>query len=51
MVRSCTLLTVLLVTTSAAAVAGQDVEMLGRRYGTPVPEGYERTESGLIIPR
>lgn len=28
-----------------AGVAAQDVEMLGRRYGTPVPEGYERTRS------
>jgi M6 family metalloprotease-like protein len=24
-------------------VGGQDVEMLGERYGTPVPAGYERT--------
>lgn len=29
-----------------AAVAAQDVEMLGLRYGTPVPEGYRRSMSG-----
>ncbi|MDX1495847.1 MAG: M6 family metalloprotease domain-containing protein, partial [Longimicrobiales bacterium] len=27
----------------ASQAEAQDVEMLGRRYGTPVPEGYERT--------
>lgn len=26
-----------------SGAAAQDVEMLGRRYGTPVPDGYERT--------
>lgn len=26
-----------------AFVSGQDVEMLGARYGTPVPEGYRRS--------
>lgn len=34
---------VLLATAPFSGAAGQDVEMLGRRYGTPVPEGYERT--------
>ncbi|NIP60176.1 MAG: hypothetical protein GWO00_20380, partial [Gemmatimonadetes bacterium] len=28
---------------SVPSLVGQDVEMLGERYGTPVPEGYERT--------
>ena len=28
----------------AVGVSAQDVEMLGERYGTPVPAGYERTK-------
>ncbi|NNL29732.1 MAG: M6 family metalloprotease domain-containing protein, partial [Gemmatimonadetes bacterium] len=35
-------LAVVLATAPFTGAAGQDVEMLGRRYGTPVPEGYDR---------
>ena len=43
MVRNSLILVLLLLSTPFAAVEGQDVEMLGRRYGTPLPDGYERT--------
>jgi M6 family metalloprotease-like protein len=40
--RALVLSAAVLLTSIPGGVAGQDIEMLGRRYGTPVPEGYRR---------
>jgi M6 family metalloprotease-like protein len=41
--RSLRLLVLIGCAAPAVGVQGQDVRMLGERYGTPVPEGYERS--------
>lgn len=42
MPRTASLLSLLALAAPLAGAAGQDVEMLGERYGTPVPGAYER---------
>lgn len=43
MSRTLPIIALLTLAAPLAGAAGQDVEMLGERHGTPVPEGYERT--------
>lgn len=40
--RTASRLSLLALAAPLSGAAAQDVEMLGERYGTPVPEGYER---------
>ena len=46
MPRTLVLLAVGLLVTLPIGMRAQDVEMLGERYGTPVPDGYRRMRAG-----